>query len=274
MDYQKVLGLGVAGNFAGHLEQAGEARDFANVKTAEKKAPKALFPFYLPNKEDSFLKEFPLSKTALRIPNDADKVQIEPEIGIVFKINYDKDQVASLQPLWFGAYNDCSIRREGAKKISEKKNWGADSKGYSPVSITIDTLAQGGVLDDYRIASFLIRGDQCFDYGIDSAVRDYSYFHEELLTWIVDHMNNQKDEGPMENIHEYIQACGRPEHCLISIGATRYNEFGEKNYLQKGDLSVVLAYSEKDYTPEQVKELISSFRFSEIKGSLLVQRAV
>lgn len=274
MDYQKVLGLGVAGNFAGHLEQAGEARDFANVKTAEKKAPKALFPFYLPQKKDSFLSEFPLSISSLAIPEDADRVQIEPEIGIVFKINYDGVFVSSIEPLWFGAYNDCSIRREGAKKISEKKNWGADSKGYSPVSNTIDTLSEGGVLDNYRIASFLIRGEDCYEYGIDSAVRDYSYFHEDLMNWIVDRMNNQADEGPMENIHEYILACGKPEHCLISIGATRYTEFGEKNYLKKGDLSVVLAYSEKDYTPEQIRALVSEFRFADIKGSLLVQKAV
>lgn len=272
MDYKKIIGFGVAGNFAGHLEQAGEARDFANVKTAEKKAPKALFPFYLPGKKDHFLSEFPLSKTVLAVPNETDRVQIEPEIGIVFQIIYNGDQVSELQPLWFGAYNDCSIRREGAKKISEKKNWGADSKGYSPVVVQFDKLTAGGVLEDYRIASFLIRGNECYEYGVDSAARDYSYFNEELTDWIIDKMNNQQDEGPMENIHQYIVECGKPEHCLISIGATRYTEFGEKNYVKKGDLSVVLVYSEKDYTPEEVKTLISEFRFSEIKGSLLVQK--
>ena len=38
------IGLGVAGNFAGHLEQAGEAADFVAVKVDDKVAPKALFP--------------------------------------------------------------------------------------------------------------------------------------------------------------------------------------------------------------------------------------
>ena len=36
------IGLGVAGNFAGHLEQAGEAADFVAVKVNDKVAPKAM----------------------------------------------------------------------------------------------------------------------------------------------------------------------------------------------------------------------------------------
>ena len=42
--------FGVAGNFTGHLEQAGEAADFKNVKTLEQNAPKAIFPTFLPKK--------------------------------------------------------------------------------------------------------------------------------------------------------------------------------------------------------------------------------
>ncbi len=55
------------------------------------------------------------------------------------------------------AHNDCSIRREGAKKISEKKNWGVETKGTSAQSIEIDRFEAGGILDDYRIASYLLR---------------------------------------------------------------------------------------------------------------------
>ena len=40
----KFIGLGVAGNFAGHLEQAGEASDFVTVVVRDTSAPKALFP--------------------------------------------------------------------------------------------------------------------------------------------------------------------------------------------------------------------------------------
>ncbi len=47
-DLRRIATFGVAGNFTGHLEQAGEARDFTAVKTADAKAPKALFPTYIP----------------------------------------------------------------------------------------------------------------------------------------------------------------------------------------------------------------------------------
>ena len=40
IDLSKMATFGVAGNFTGHLEQAGEAVDFTNVKTKEAKAPK------------------------------------------------------------------------------------------------------------------------------------------------------------------------------------------------------------------------------------------
>ena len=41
---QDMATFGVAGNFTGHLEQAGEAKDFINIKTKEENAPKAIFP--------------------------------------------------------------------------------------------------------------------------------------------------------------------------------------------------------------------------------------
>lgn len=57
MNLSQCIGLGVAGNFAKHLEQAGESKDFVNVAAAEG-APKGIFPFYLPN-HDSLLQLIP-----------------------------------------------------------------------------------------------------------------------------------------------------------------------------------------------------------------------
>ena len=59
-DLRNVPGIGVAGNFAGHLEQAGEAENFRGVKTAESTAPKAIFPFYIPG-NSTFLGTFCVS---------------------------------------------------------------------------------------------------------------------------------------------------------------------------------------------------------------------
>ena len=132
MTYSSVIGLGVAGNFAGHLEQAGEARDFAAVTVKEAIAPKAIFPFYLPEHSRTFLGTYPLSHREIRFPQGADNLQIEPEVGLLCDIEYRDGRVVGLTPRAFGAYNDCSIRREGARKISEKKNWGPASKGVAP----------------------------------------------------------------------------------------------------------------------------------------------
>ena len=53
IDLSKMATFGVAGNFTGHLEQAGEAVDFTNVKTKEAKAPKAVFPTFIPNLKEA-----------------------------------------------------------------------------------------------------------------------------------------------------------------------------------------------------------------------------
>jgi len=55
-------------------------------------------------------------------------------------------------------------------------------------------------------------------------------------------MNVQEDFGPLENIAQHLQDCNYPEQAFISIGATAYAEFGEKNYLQSGDEIYVIAY--------------------------------
>jgi hypothetical protein len=272
MAYRSVIGLGVAGNFAGHLEQAGEARDFVAVTVKEAIAPKAIFPFYLPNGAGGFLATYPLSHEAIRFPQGADHLQIEPEVGLLCNITYAGGRVVGLTPLAFGAYNDCSIRKEGARKISEKKNWGGASKGIAATLLPLDHLQAGGVLDGYRIASFLIRDGQVHAYGIDSAVVDYSYFHQTLLDWIIEKMNEQVDEGPAEDIAALLQAAGYPAQALISIGATRYTPFGESNFLNVGDTSVVVLYPADRYDGATIAQRVAD---GELEGdglSVLVQQ--
>ena len=167
--------------------------------------------------------------------------------------------------------NDCSIRKQGAKKISEKKNWGAASKGFSKNQISTDGFEKGCILDDYRIASFLIRDGVCHDYGENSAVRDYSYIYKKLTDWMLDKFNNQQNEGPAEDIHSYLVAAGRPPRIMVSIGATRYTEWGESNFLQNGDKAVVVVYPESKYTPDQIKKMAETGDFSDRSISALIQ---
>ena len=78
--------FGVAGNFTGHLEQAGEAADFKNVKTLEQNAPKAIFPTFLPLKHPNsgkvssvipeFLTNFPFDPKRIIFPKGEEKLHL------------------------------------------------------------------------------------------------------------------------------------------------------------------------------------------------------
>ena len=273
--------FGVAGNFTGHLEQAGEAADFKNVKTLEQNAPKAIFPTFLPKKSSNltsdasvipeFLTIFPFDPKRIIFPKGEEKLQIEPECAIIFNATWEDDTLASLTPVSFGASNDCSIRKQGAKKISEKKNWGACTKGFSENQITADGFEKGCKLDDYRIASFLIRNGEVYDYGENSAVRDYSYIYKKLTDWMLYKFNHQQNEGPAEDIHSYLVAAGCPQQIMVSIGATRYTDWGESNFLQNGDKAVVVVYPESKYTTEDIKKMAETGDFSDRSISALIQ---
>ena len=142
----------------------------------------------------------------------------------------------------FTTFNDCTIRKEGAKKISEKKSWGPNSKGIGNKWIDIDKFEEGGVMDSYHLCSFVKRDGVVHPYGVDAPLLGYSYFYTKLKNWLIDKMNNQKDFGPLENIADHLQTTQYPKEALISIGATAYAEFGEKNYLKSGDEVYVIAY--------------------------------
>lgn len=281
--------FGVAGNFTGHLEQAGEAVDFANVKTAEQNAPKAIFPTYIPlksiDKKDKIKNEelakvpenllnFPFDQDKIIFPQNEENIQVEPECALIFDATWENQKLKSLKPICFGASNDCSIRKPGAKKISQKKNWGKSSKGLSNNLIDVDTFEPGSILDNYNIASFIKRNNEIFEYGEDSAIKDYSYIYEKLINWLIEKINNQQDEGPAEKIYDYLVQSNFPSKIMISIGATRYTEFGEKNYLQKGDKSYIIIYPKKKYSKDNLIKKIKNDEAFEKEISALIQEVI
>jgi hypothetical protein len=272
MEYRNYIGFGVAGNFAGHLEQANEASDFKEVAVAESHAPKAIFPFYIPAASlDSFLTNYPISANKLKMPETEHNVQIEPEVALICHVKYDGQKVIAIEPKSFGAYNDCSIRRPGAKKISEKKNWGQESKGLSSQLIELDKFSDGGVLDNYSITSFHETAGTLHQYGEVSEVKTYSYFNEKLLNWVQDKMNNQQDKGPAEDISALLAASEQPENCILSIGATRYTDYGENNFLAKGDRSIVVVFDHTKYNNDQIIEFIKRDELEQDAISFLIQ---
>lgn len=242
MNFKDCIGLGVAGNFAHHLEQAGELEDFKNVITKEEGAPKGLFPFYLPNSE-GFLGLYSISSTHIELPKYEANAQVEPEVAILFEIIYNEDKyVKDIIAKKFTAFNDCTIRKEGAKKISEKKSWCDASKGMAEDWIEIEKFEEGGIMDRYHLCSFVKRNDILHPYGVDAPLLGYSYFYTKLKDWIVEKMNEQKDFGPLEDIEIHLKNSFYPRHAIISIGATAYAEFGENNYLESGDEIYVIVY--------------------------------
>jgi len=61
---------------------------------------------------------------------------------------------------------------------------------------------------------------------------------------------------------------------MISIGATRYTEFGEKNYLQKGDKSYIIIYPKKKYSKESLIKKIKNDEVFEKEISALIQEVI
>lgn len=276
IDLRDAATFGVAGNFTGHLEQAGEAENFKDLRVADAAAPKALFPTYIPpangaasaSPAPAFLNVFPFDPKKIIFPKNEEKLQIEPEMAIVFDAEWRDGILAALEPRYFGASNDVSIRKEGALKISVKKNWGPSSKGFADAAIKVEP----GIFDRYRIASYLARGGKLFEYGENSPVNGYSYFGKRLNDWLLEKFNKQEDVGPAENVHSYLAAAGFPTKIFVSVGATRYSDFGKENFLQSGDDSIVALYPDS-YSKEELEEMI--LRGEPAEGvSLLRQRVV
>ncbi len=271
-----LVGFGIAGNFAGHLEQAGETPDFIDVMTATEVSPKGMFPFFIPN-SPRVTGTYPMSSSEIVYPEDLTEdahLQAEPEVCVIFDIEYDNGLVTGLMPQAFSAFNDCSIRKPGAKKISEKKNWGPSTKGLAETFLTLTSFESGCELDQYRIASFLKRDGVFHAYGQDSSVITYSYFHEKLKNWIIDKLNSQQDFGPLENLHQVLQQANYPEQIMVSLGATRYTEFGETVFLQPGDEVFIYVYDAAKNSEQDVECHLNGEIETLTNSSILHQKIV
>jgi len=277
--YKHFLGLGIAGNFALHLDQAGEAEDFKDVITEDEAAPKGMFPFYLPKQKTSnalrpkeMLYTYPLSSTTIKLPKENVNVQAEPEVALICELSYEDDKLSHISPVLFSAYNDCSIRVSGAQKISDKKNWGEASKGIASDLLAIDSFSDGGVMDHFSICSFLRRDNELHAYGENVELSGYSYFYNKLSDWMRNQINTQEDFGPLEDIKSYINDASQPSNAVISIGATRYTPYGETTFLQAGDEVLVVVYNHTTYTIDDVVKSLSQKEYKKENMSILAQK--
>ena len=81
---------------------------------------------------------------------------------------------------------------------------------------------------------------------------------EELMNWSVEKFNHQKYEGPAEEISKQLQASVNPSEIMISVGGTRYNDYGNSHYLKDVDKAVVVVYPEDIYSEDQILNLVES----------------
>ncbi|WP_105044263.1 DUF5718 family protein [Rubritalea profundi] len=268
---QDWVGLGIAGNQAEHLAQAGEADDFKEVVALEN-APKGMFPWYIPG-SDSFLGVHPLSHDRLN-NNSEGFLQPEPEIALVVKFEYsDRDEklLDDISVLGFSAFNDCS-RRVAAAKISQKKNWGAASQGMAKEILSIDDFTrEGGTSDNYRLTCYLKRDGELLQYGKDTAVTDYCYSNQTLVDWMVNQINTQQDNGPLEPIGQML-VTSKPAYGIIAIGATCYSEFGnsEMRFLKEDDEILVIAYDGDQHTTSALEKSLIGSPLPESNASRLI----
>jgi hypothetical protein len=188
-------------------------------------------------------------------------LQIEPEVALACRVSWQGDTVAALQPFALGAFNDCSIRRPNAPKISHKKNWGPASKGVAAQFFDIGDLTPEGPTATLRLVCFLRTADgQEHEYGVDSPLLGYSYYGDVLLDWIIDRLANQKGspDTPLEDVGALMAASGHPENVLIGIGATNYTPLGEKTFLKPGDEAIVRVYDTASDAVSELRQKVSS----------------
>lgn len=267
--------FGIAGNFADHLSQAGEDADFVNIKTEEPDAPKGIFSIYLPN-EEGYLGTYPLSHSEIQADFDQPiNLQMEPEMCVLFEVTYEENYIFDMQPKAFSAFNDCSIRKPNAKKISEKKNWGIKCAGLSENWLPITNFSADGDLSHFHITSYLRRDGEVIQYGMDSPVASYQYFYEKLLKWMVKTLNSQIDFGPLENLNAQLKKLNNPEQIIISLGATRYTEFGETGFLKPADEVAVFIYDERECSETDTLQFFSQAKSaSSFKAGCLLQQQI
>ena len=251
-DLKDYLGFAVAGNFANHLGEAGEADEFSVIKTEEKNAPKGMFPFYIKD-HSGFLGTYPIcDEIILTHGREAENLQVEAEVALICDFVYENGKIIDLVPKYFSAFNDCSIRVNNGEKLSTKKNWGENTKGISQEIIKIDDFTEKGILNKYHITSFIKRDGIVHDYGMTSSVKSYSYFFEKLRIWMIDKLNSQDDCGPLEELTQFMTNAKDAKGILIAAGATAYTDFGKKNFLKKGDEIFVYVYNAHSHSYQDI----------------------
>ena len=84
----------------------------------------------------------------------------------------------------------------------------------------------------------------------------------------------ETDRGPLENMARWLEIAGHPKQALISIGATRYTDFGETHFLEAGDESIVAVYDTRRFSNADIRRIAMGERETTAEGLSLLRQTV
>ena len=71
-----------------------------------------------------------------------------------------------------------------------------------------------------------------------------------------------------------ISSSVNPSEAIISIGATRYTEYGEKTFLLSGGESIVIVYDNTKLSSEDILKAVKSSQYDNSTMSVLAQKVL
>ncbi|PWI32320.1 hypothetical protein DI392_16760 [Vibrio albus] len=234
--------IGIIGNFNGHLSGA------ENV--AEHDVPNGIFVIHREHEETL------TTGDKAKYPQEGSKVDIEPEYVIRFKVKYEDEKVSDLEPVQMTIGNDFTIRQlEGSDKISERKAWGEKSKGINHLWWDMKPFIPDNYGSNLKLISYIERDGLFYRSTPLVDCTDTKVFCSDLINWVVDSINNQTRHGMYEEILPTLVENNFPEELVLYTGAPIYTDWGEENFLQRGDKVHIAAYYADQMDIEDVKSM-------------------
>lgn len=241
---KNTIHIGIIGNYKGHLSAAEQVE--------ESDEPNGIFVIH--NTDEDTLTH----REEIKYPAQGTNVDIEPEFILRCDLSYQENRLANIEVKQMTIGNDFTIRQlEGSEKISQRKAWGGCSKGLHDRWWDVSSFTRTQYGDEIKLVSYIEREGEFY---LSTPMVDFSetkLFFDELLSWIIDRINNQQDQGMYEKILPELERLGFPDELILFTGAPNYTQWGEKNFLNRGDTVHIAAFNEEHISKAKIKENFS-----------------
>ncbi len=256
-----MLCIGIIGNFSGHLNAA--------EKVAESDMPNGIFVINC--EEEQTL----TSGAQLNYPLSGEMVDIEPEFVLRCKVTYEEGKVSSLMATQMSIGNDMTIRQlEGSDKISQRKSWGCQSKGINQHWWSVSRLSPINYDENIKLISYIERDGQLHLATPEVSCTELKVFYCYLMAWMVERINTQHDEGMYQAILPQIANLGYPQELVLYTGAPNYTQWGEDNFVQKGDVIHIAAYNAVEFSQHAIEDMFANNQLKNNESVLSLSQIV